>query len=128
VESRTTSAAEGRRTAAAALLPSKHDEEQAVKQSYAVLWSRNGDTSSGRLDPLEDGFELHGREGGLSIPFTALAGAAILRAPADRLRGLPVLALRLRNGDPVRIASLEGAAVLHEIADRVENHGFVVAA
>ena len=35
----------------------------------------------------------------------------------ERLRGLPVLALELRAGTPVRVASLEGAAVLHELAD-----------
>ena len=98
-----------------------------MKRSYAVLWSTDGDTGPGRLDPLDDRFELHGRNRRLSIPFADLAGASIARGPKDRLHGLPVLALALRNGSPaVRIASLEGTAVLHELADRVEHAGLTV--
>ena len=98
-----------------------------MKRSYAVLWSTDGDTGPGRLDPLEDSFELQGRNRRLSIPFADLAGASIARGSDDRLRGLPVLALSLRNGSPtVRIASLEGAAILHELADRVEYAGLTV--
>jgi hypothetical protein len=100
-----------------------------MKRSYAVLWSTNGDTGPGRLDPLEDRFELHGRNRRLSIPFADLVGAAIARGQKDRLHGLPVLALALRDGRPtVRIASLEGSGVLHELADRVAHAGLTVSA
>ena len=88
-----------------------------MRHSYAVVWSRNGDVGSGRLDPFEDRFELQGRDRRLSVPFSSLARAAILRGHDDRLRGLPV-----------RIASLEGTAALHELADRVEHAGLLVAA
>jgi hypothetical protein len=94
-----------------------------MKRSYAVIWSTNGATSSGRLDPFDDRFELYGRDGSLSIPFSGLAGAAIARGNGERLRGLPVLALDLLAGAHVRVASLEGAAVLHELFDRVERAG-----
>jgi hypothetical protein len=99
-----------------------------MRRSYAVIWCTNGDTSSGRLDPLDDRFELSGRTGSLSIVFSELAGASIARSHRARLRGLPVLTLDLRDGSPVRIASLEGAAVLHELVDRVEQAGLAVGA
>jgi hypothetical protein len=99
-----------------------------MRHSYAVVWSRNGDVGSGRLDPFEDRFELQGRDRRLSVPFSSLARASILRGHDDRLRGLPVLWLELARGKPVRIASLEGTAALHELADRVEHAGLLVAA
>jgi hypothetical protein len=85
----------------------------------------DGEVGSGRLDPLEDGFELSGRGRRLSIPFSALVGASIARGQKDRLHGLPVLALDVGQDAPVRIASLEGPAILHELADRVKRaaHG-----
>jgi hypothetical protein len=98
-----------------------------MKRTYAVVWSEGGDVVSGRLDRLGDGFELHGRDRRLSIPFSELVGAAIARGRSDRLRGLPVLALDIGTGAPVRIASLEGTAVLHELADRVAAAGLNVA-
>jgi hypothetical protein len=99
-----------------------------MKRSYAVVWSSNGDTRSGRLEPFPDRFELYGRERRLSIPFAELTSAAIGRRPAERLLGLPVLALAVRDRPPLRIASLEGAGFLQELADRVEQAGRRVAA
>ena len=99
-----------------------------MRHSYAVVWSRNGDFGSGRLDPFDDRFELQGRDRRLCVPFSSLARASIVRGQGDRLRGLPVLRLELAKGKPVRIASLEGTAALHELADRVEHAGLLVAA
>lgn len=90
-----------------------------MKRSYAVVWSSGRDVGPGRLDPLDDGFELHGRGRTLSIPFARLARASVRRGPRDRLRGLPVLELEVGDGESVRIASLEGTAALLELADRV---------
>ena len=84
--------------------------------SYAVVWSDGDQLGSGRLEACGDRFELHGREADLSIPFSQLAGATIARRQVDRLRGLPVLLLRRSDSKPVRIASLEGPGVLHELA------------
>jgi hypothetical protein len=94
-----------------------------MKRTYAVVWSMDGEVGSGRLDRLDDRFELHGRGERLSIPFSELVGASIARGQRDRLRGLPVLVLDVGRGTPIRIASLEGAAVLHELADRVKRAG-----
>jgi len=85
-----------------------------------VVWCGSDEVESGRLEPHADGFELRGRNRGLSVAFADVAEAAIARGADDRLRGLPVLALLLRGGAYVRIASLEGAGALHELAECVE--------
>jgi hypothetical protein len=91
-----------------------------MNRTYAVVWSENGSLASGRLDSFADRFELDGRGHRLSIPFVELLSAAIARGSTDRLRGLPVLELGRTSGPPVRIASLEGTAALHELFDKVE--------
>ncbi len=90
-----------------------------MKKSYAVIWSRRDGESSGKLEALADRFELRGRDGSLSVPFAEVTAASIGRSNGDRLRGLPVLRLRLAGGERLRIASLEGAGVLLELADLV---------
>jgi hypothetical protein len=110
---------QGSAAASAALLP--------VERSYAVVWSSGAEIRSGRLDPFADRFELCGRERSFSIPFSELLGAAIARGRGERLRGLPVLVLRPIGGGSVRIATLEGAGVLHELAQHVERAGLAVA-
>jgi hypothetical protein len=94
-----------------------------MRRTYAVVWSENGSVASGRLESRADRFVLDGRGARLSIRFRDLTGAAIGRRQADRLRGLPVLALE-RGGEPaVRIASLQGTAALHELFEDVERSG-----
>jgi hypothetical protein len=95
----------------------------AMKRTYAVVWGTSGEFGPGRLEPLDDRFELHGRDRRLSIPFLDVVSASIARGHAERLRGLPVLALDLAGGASVRIASLEGTAALHEL---VEHAGVTV--
>jgi hypothetical protein len=99
-----------------------------VKRSYAVVWSSQEGVDSGRLEPRAAGFELVGRDQVLSMDFTELADVAIARGHGERLRGLPVLVLRPRHGGEVRIASLEGAAVLHELMEHALQTGVTVAA
>jgi hypothetical protein len=94
-----------------------------MNRTYAVVWSENGSLASGRLDSFADRFELDGRGQRLSIPFVELLGVSIARSRTDRLRGLPVLELGRRAAAPVRIASLEGTAALHELFDQVERAG-----
>jgi hypothetical protein len=94
-----------------------------MNRTYAVVWSENGLLASGRLDSFADRFELDGRGQRLSIPFVELLGVSIARSRTDRLRGLPVLELGRRAAAPVRIASLEGTAALHELFDQVERAG-----
>ena len=88
-----------------------------------MVWSEDGGTASGRLDPFSDRFLLEGREQRLSIRFADLLGASIERGLNDRLHGLPVLELDRAARPPVRIASLEGTAALHELFDHVEHAG-----
>jgi len=99
-----------------------------MKPNYAVVWSANGAVHAGRLEPFADRFELHGRERRLSIRFAELSSAAIGRRRAERLLGLPVLSLAVRDDPAIRIASLEGAGTLQELADRIERAGRPVAA
>jgi hypothetical protein len=96
-----------------------------MNRTYAVVWSDNGHPVSGRLDLFGDRLELDGREQRLSLLFAEVLGAAIARGRTDRLRGLPVLELARRSGAPVRIASLEGTAALHELFDQVERAGVI---
>jgi len=55
------------------------------------------------------------------IPYADLAEAQIERWGPSRLCGRPALVLACRGGTRVRIASLEGAGSLHELADRLES-------
>lgn len=94
---------------------------------YAVTWSQDGLLDSGRLETYGDRLELHGRSAVTVMPFTAVDTVAIERGPADRLHGLPVLTLRLDEGSVVRIASLEGPGVLHELSALVEQRALTAA-
>lgn len=98
-----------------------------MKRTYAVVWSDSGGAVSGRLEPRADRFELYGRDRRCSIPFSELVSASIARGHADRLHGLPVLVLQPCHGSVIRIASLEGAGVLHELAQQVERAGLPLA-
>jgi hypothetical protein len=98
-----------------------------MRPSYAVAWSSPSGAGSGRLESHPTGFELHGRGSSTTVPFAGIEAAAIARGHADRLHGLPVLALDLLGGARVRIASLEGAGALHELAGLVERSGLAVA-
>jgi hypothetical protein len=94
-----------------------------MSRTYAVVWSDNGSTASGRLDAVPEGLELRGRDLSMSIRFAELTGATIARGRSDRLRGLPVLELDRSKGAPVRIASLEGTSALYEICDLLGRAG-----
>jgi hypothetical protein len=98
------------------------------KRSYAVVWTNDETTESGRLEVRRDGLELYGRESRLSIALAELTRAVISRSEPDRLRGLPVLVLTPRCGPRIRIASLEGAGALHELAARLPYAGLTAAA
>jgi len=91
-----------------------------MSRTYAVVWSENGSTASGRLDAFGDRFELDTRTQHVSIPFAEVEDASIERGRASRLRGLPVLQLGRIGRPPLCIASLEGTAVLHELFDQIE--------
>ncbi len=85
-------------------------------REYAVLWSGEDGERSGRLRVLGDRFELSDRDRELVVAFADLVDVSIGRTQADRLRGLPVLWLRLRDGRSHRVASLQGPGILHELS------------
>jgi hypothetical protein len=94
-----------------------------MRSRYAVLWCSADAVEPGRLELTPGGFELRGRGAAVSVLFADLRAAAIARGRGDRLRGLPVLALHTHAGAYLRIASLEGSGVLHELAERIERAG-----
>ena len=92
---------------------------QLMRFELPVIWRVDGATHAGRLELADDDVTLTSKGERVRFAAASIAAAAIERAPAQRLRGLPVLALRLVGGDVVRVASMGGAGSLHELAARV---------
>lgn len=87
--------------------------------AYAVLWSENGGAPhAGRLDLGPVVLSLAGRPG-RELSYDEVADVRIDRRPAHRLAGRPTLVVESRAGDSFRIASLDGAGTLHELAERL---------
>ena len=86
-----------------------------MKGTAAVLWALHGTLHTGSLEVRSDRLELRARRRAVAIPFDSITELTIEREAARRIKGLPVLSLRLAGGDVVRLASLEGAGVLHEL-------------
>ncbi len=101
------------------------DTSKHAGPTYAVLWSRDDGEGSGRLEVFADRFELSSKTGLVVVPFAGVSEVHIARDPADRLRGLPALALCCEDGERLRIASLEGTGALYEIARYVERPALV---
>ena len=87
-----------------------------MRKTFAVIWAFHSRTHTGKLEALQDRLELTSRRHTLSIPLGHVGQYAIERSPDARIRGLPVLMIRLAGGEVVRVASLGGAGSLHEIA------------
>lgn len=85
------------------------------------MWDDGCEVTSGRLELRQDRLELHGRTGSAVVPLTSIETATIARGYGYRLRGLPVLTLQLRSSAVIRIATLEGAGVLQEIAAHIQS-------
>ena len=82
----------------------------------AILWTMHGRAHAGSLEAHHDRLELRARGRVVAIPFRSVAQFTIERGPAVRINGLPVLTLHLVEGDVVRLASLQGVGVLHEVS------------
>ncbi len=91
-------------------------------RTWPVIWLFHGCVSAGSLGLGRERLVLTGRERTFAFRREEVEGAAIEREPGCRLRGLPVLAVRLDTGDSVRIASLGGIGSLHELAAVVSPH------
>lgn len=87
--------------------------------TYPVVWELAGETYTGALELRQGRVSLSGVDRVLSFCAESLAHADIERDPADRLRGLPVIRLVLREGEELRIASVAGPGSLNEIAEQL---------
>jgi hypothetical protein len=87
-----------------------------MKLELPVIWTVGGATHAGRIELVDDRVTLTSGIDSVSFAAATIAAFAIERAPAERLRGLPVLSARLADGRVVRVASLGGAGSLHELA------------
>lgn len=90
-----------------------------MRLELPAIWTFRGETRTGRVELVHDCVTLTAGDETVSFDAGSIAAFAIERAPAQRLRGLPVLALRLVDGGVVRIASLGGAGSLRELAGLV---------
>jgi hypothetical protein len=87
-----------------------------MSSELPVVWNVHDATYAGALRLGDDGLTLTSKTRTLAVPGGSIAALTIERAPGQRLRGLPVLRLRLGGGVDVRVASLGGAGSLHELA------------
>ena len=87
-----------------------------MKEKFAVLWAMNDHAYAGSLELADRRLELRTRGRTFSAPVDDVRQLGIERGAAARLNGLAVLQLSLSGGDVLRVASLQGAGVLHELA------------
>lgn len=89
--------------------------------AYAVLWSENGGAPhAGRLDLEACLLSLAGCPG-RELSYDEVADVRIERRRTHRLAGRPTLVIESRDGESLRIALLDGAGTLHEVADRLDS-------
>jgi hypothetical protein len=81
-----------------------------------VVWMLNGTILSGRLEVSHRRLVLTSRGRAFAFPLGSVATYMIERRPAQRLRGLPTLSLRLVGGDTLSIASMGGPGSLQDLA------------
>ena len=87
-----------------------------MRGTFAILWTLDGKRHSGSLEVLGDRLELRTRGRTLVIPLDSIQQFEIERGAPVRINGLAVLKLTLIGGVVVRIASLQGMGVLHQLA------------
>ena len=81
-----------------------------------VIWTVDGATHAGRIELADDRVKLTSKTDVVSFDPSSVEAFAIERAPEQRLRGLPVLAVRLGGGEVIRVASMGGGGSLHDLA------------
>jgi hypothetical protein len=90
-----------------------------MRGTIAVLWTLHGKLHSGSLELLDDRLELRTRNRTLAVPLDSIVQFCIERGASVRINGLAVLTIRLSDGVVVRVASLQGMGVLHQLAGRL---------
>lgn len=89
---------------------------EVMRFTLPVVWSHAGATRAGLLVAFEGRVTLSAREGSFAFGLDSVETFTIERGPAERIRGLPALCVRLAGGDVLRIASMGGAGSLHELS------------
>jgi hypothetical protein len=87
--------------------------------TIAIVWTLDGRRYSGSLEVLADRVELRSRGRTLVVPLESIEKLEIERGAQDRIHGLAVLKLTLVGDVVVRVASLQGMGVLHQLAGRL---------
>ena len=90
-----------------------------MRGTIAVLWTLDGKLYPGSLELLGDRLELRTGNRTLAIPLDSIVQFRIERGAPVRINGLAVLTLHLADGVVVRVASLQGMGVLHQLAGRL---------
>jgi hypothetical protein len=90
-----------------------------MRGTVAVLWTLDGTVRSGSLEVLVDRLELRTRGRTLAVPLDSIVAFGIERGSSVRLNGLAALKIVLYDGIVVRVASLQGMGVLHQLAGRL---------
>ena len=90
-----------------------------MAQTYPVVWELDGETYTGGLELRQGRVTLTGVDRVLSFCAGSVEHADIEREPSDRIRGLPVIRIVLREGERLRIASIGGLGSLNEIAEQL---------
>ena len=90
-----------------------------MKGTFAVLWTLNGQVHTGSIELQDDRLEFHARARALTVPLAAVTQFEIERGAPVRINGLAALKLVLVGGVVVRVASLQGMGVLHQLAGRL---------
>jgi hypothetical protein len=94
-----------------------------IHGSYAVVWEEgDGQRHTGRLDIGDEGLHLEGRSRGdrwrsRHVAFSDVSGVLVGRSAAERMDGRRTLVLELTGRPSVRILTLGGSDVLHELTD-----------
>src|SRR5207249_649885 len=94
-------------------------DHEAMKGSYAIVWSENGASHAGKLEVAPWGLYLEGCDVSREVPFADLVGVHVGRSSVERLDGRPVLVIERWSGDPIRIATVGELATLLELADGI---------
>jgi len=95
-------------------------------ESFAVLWSEpRQPVRAGKLELESTGIRLEGSLGTRGarqvhrVFYEDIEAVHVGRDRRERLSGRPALVLDLAVGGPLRIGSVQGIGVLHELAERL---------
>jgi hypothetical protein len=96
-----------------------------MSPSYAVNWQDfDGRDHSGRLDVGPTSLHLEGGNGSgpvvCDVDYAELDDVHVTRKLEERLRGLPTLVLRRRDGDLLRIATIASPGALSDLAEQLQ--------